>query len=212
MPFYIVVILISCFASILCVSVKENRLPPLTFFPFFLLLTALIEYYGWRQSLKNHNTILLYNFFSLFEFIFYLLFFTYLFNKPVIKKIILLVTALYFAITIINIFLLQGINTFHTYTYILGCILIVVFSIVYFYLLFRFPETGKLTKNPFFWIVTGLMFFHTCSFSYMGLQNFITETMKQYNWELFFVQDILNVLLYTLFSIGFLCKINFRKL
>jgi hypothetical protein len=212
MPFYIVVISISFFASIAGLTVKENRRPPFIFFPFFLVLSIAVEYYGWKMSQKNFNTILLYNFFSLFEFIYYLYFFTYLFNSPTIKKSILLVIVLYLGFTILNIFLLQGKNTFHSHTYVLGCILIVVASIAYFYFLFRFPETGSLTRNPFFWIATGLMFYYTCTFSLYGLENFITEKMRYYNKVLFLITDLLNILLYTLFTIGFLCKINFRKL
>jgi hypothetical protein len=171
----------------------------------------MMEYIGESMASRNQNNTFYYNLFSLFEFAFYIFFFTFLFHNRLVKKINRLVLIFYIIITTINIFFVQGMYTFHTYTYILGCIIIVTFAIIYFYLLFRFPETGKLTRNPYFWIVAGLMFYHACSFSYMGLQNFITRTIQQYNWVLFFVQDILNVLLYTSFTIGFLCKISIRK-
>jgi len=192
-------------------TIKENRVAPLTFFPLFLLLSVLVEFYGTKLSEKNVNTLSLYNFFTLFEFIFYLIFFRYIMQSAQIKKATLIVALLYFFIGASNILFYQGKDSFHTYTYMLGSIIIVVFSILYFNFLFRLPDSGKLTKNPYFWIVTGLMFFETCTFTVYGLNNFIAKTMRQYDWVLLFVSDFLNVSLYTLFTIGFLCKINIRK-
>ena len=211
MSFYVGVIFFSFFASLIGMTKKENQHFPLLYFPFFLFLSSVVEFLGDYMSSNNGNNAPLYNFFSVFELTFYLFFFTYLFKQPFIRRAIRIVIPLYFVLTLMNIVFWQGVNNFHTYTYILGCILIVVLSIGYFYFLFRFPEPGKLTDNPYFWIVTGIMFFHACSFSYLGLMNFITKTMQQYTWVLFFVNDLLNVLLYTSFSIAFLWKINIRK-
>jgi len=224
MPFYIIVIIISFIASIIGLSLKENRNAPLTYFPFFLLLTAVVEYYGLKWSLRNLNTNLLYNLFTLVEFLFYFNFFKCLFQNPAIKKTISMVMVIFFILTIINIIFFQGKfyikgkgfsiagMEFHTYTYMLGSLLVVIFSILYFNLLFRFPETGRLTRNPYFWIVTGVMFFEICTFTVYGLNNFIAQTMRQYDRVLTLVSDFLNVLLYTSFTIGFLCRIKIRKL
>jgi len=211
MPFYIIVIIISFFTSILGLLVKDNRIPVLISFSFFLFLSAVVESIGWKMSAKYYNTIALYNFFTLFEFIFYLFFFRSVFTSNRMKKMILIAIVFYAVCALLNIFFIQR-GSFHTYTYVLGCILVVIFSIAYFYFLFRFPETGSLVRNPFFWIGIGLLFYYTCTFSLYGLENFITEKMKFYNKLLFLVSDLLNISLYTLFSIGFLCKINFRKL
>ena len=212
-PFYIIVIFISFIASIAGLAlVKENRTPRMFFFTIFLLSSLLVEYFGWKMSSHNGNTIALYNYFTLFEFCFYLLFMRTAFSNMLIRRIIIFVVAGYFIFTVINIFYIQGKNNFHSHTYVLGCTLIVIFSIVYFNSIFRHPETGSLTRNSHFWITTGLMFYYTCTFSLYGLENFITKTIQQYNTLLFFIGDLLNILLYTLFSIGVLCKINTRKL
>jgi len=212
MPIYQLLILVSFIASLICISSKNNRIPPLIFFPFFLLLSLLVEYYGGKLSNRNINTTGLYNFFTCFEFMFYIIFFMYLFPGANTKKKMILVMLLYFIITVLNIFFFQGRKVFHTYTYMLGCLIVVVLAILYFYYLLRFPETGTLTRNPYFWIVAGLMFFYTCTFTLFGLNNFIANTIRQYTENLFIIQDILNILLYTSFTIGFLCKINIRKL
>ena len=138
---------------------KENRGLPYSFFPFFLLLSGVVEFFGSKLSATYYNTSLLYNLFSLFEFVFYLLCFACIFTGRRTKTSILIIGVFYSAITLLNIFFYQGKDVFHTYTYMLGCIIIVVLSALYFYFLFRFPDNGSLTRNPFFWIVTGLLFF-----------------------------------------------------
>lgn len=171
----------------------------------------MVEITGWQMALKSYHTISLYNFFTFFEFIFYLLFFDLIFAEKKIKKIVRWSVIFYVVCGVLNILFVQT-DTFHSYTYVLGSVLIVIYSIVYFYYLFRFPETGSLVKNPFFWIVIGLLFYYTCTISLYGLQNFIRDTLPYYDRILTITGDFLNVLLYTLFSIGFLCKNNIRRL
>jgi len=211
MPFYIIIIILSFFVSLLGLPVRDNRKLPMVLFPFFLFLTSIVEYAGWKLSQTGHHTLLLYNLFSCFEFGFYLFFFTYIVKRKT-RRSLFFIIPLYLIITLLNIFFFQGKTGFHTYTYMLGCVLVVIFSISYFFFLFRFPVTGSLIKNPFFWIGIGLLFYYTCTVSLYGLQNFITDTMTYYDRVLTIAGDLLNVLLYTLFSIGFLCKINIRKL
>ena len=212
MPIYIPFILISFIASLVgLLLVKESRTPILIIFSFFLLTSLSVEYIGWRMIVHGGKTAMLYNIFSTSEFIFYLFFFRSLLESLKMKKIIFATALFYPVIALLNIFIYQGTETFHTYTYVLGCILVVIFSIIYFYYLLRLPEKVSLTRNPYFWIVTGLLFFHTCAFSLIGLSNFIAEKMGFYNNLLTIISDILNSLLYTLFTIGFLCQINLRK-
>jgi hypothetical protein len=211
MPFYIIVILISFIASIIGLSLKENRIPVLVSFSYFLLLSFVIEYIAWSLSRRFITNTILYNYFTAFEFIFYLFFFWSVFTGSRMKKIILAVIIFYILCAVLNINFIQK-GVFHSYTYNLGSMLIVIFSITYFYFLFRFPEKNSLTKNPFFWIGIALLFYYTCTFFIYGLQNFITITIKNYNTILTRIEDFLNIVLYTLFSIGFLCKIKFRKL
>lgn len=213
MPIYIPFILISFLGSLVgLVLVPENRIPILMIFSFFLLASLSVEFIGWRMIVHGGKTAMLYNIFSTSEFVFYIFFFRFLLTNYKIKKMALFSALIYLVTALWNIFFYQGTGTFHTYTYVVGCILVVIFSVVYFYYLLRLPEKISLTKNPYFWIVTGLIFFHTCAFSLIGLSNIITEKMGLYNNLLTYISDILNSLLYTLFTIGFLCQINLRKL
>ncbi|MEO5681520.1 MAG: hypothetical protein ABIQ88_02705 [Chitinophagaceae bacterium] len=212
MPFYIKSLFICFVASLVGVLfLKENRKFPLVLFPGFLLITFIGEYYGIESSARNQNNTLFYNLFTWFEFVFYLFFFWSISRSGKIKRLNFFIMLFYLVITLLNIFFYQGIEQFHSYTYVLGCILVVVNAILYFYFLFRLPESVSLVRNPFFWIATGLMFYYTCTFSLFGLTNFII-TNGYYTTLLTIIGDILNILLYSLYVIAFLCRLNLRKL
>lgn len=174
-------------------------------------MTVVVEVVGSKMALKSYSTIPLYNSFTLFEFIFYLFFFRAIFADKKMKRRLNKAIIFYLVCGVLNLLFVQK-KGFHSYTYVLGSVLIVIFSIAYFYHLFRFPDTGSLVRNPFFWIVVGLLFYYTSSVSLYGLQNFITNTLPYYDNVLTITGDFLNVFLYTLFSIGFLCKSNMPKL
>ncbi|MEO6314656.1 MAG: hypothetical protein ABIU63_15680 [Chitinophagaceae bacterium] len=211
MPLYIKSIVICFVASLIgAIFFKENRKIPLVLFPVFLIISFIGEYYGFQSSAKNQNNTLFYNLFSLFDFVFYLFFFFLIAKNRKIRNTIASVTVVYTAISLVNIFFYQGRDGFHSYTYVLGCILVVVNAILYFYFLFRMPETINLLRNPFFWIAAGLMFYYACTFSLFGLTNFIIQN-GYYNNILTTISDFLNILLYSLYIIAFLCRTNLRN-
>ena len=128
------------------------------------------------------------------------------YNKKIIR-----ITILFYAITATtNIVFIQKMKTFHTVTYSLGCLLIVVFCIYYFLELFRLPKSVKLKNNPAFWICTGLLFFYCCGFPLYGLMNYWIGISKLILQNFSNIVTILNIFLYTLFAIAFLC-IKTRK-
>jgi hypothetical protein len=66
-------------------------------------------------------------------------------------------------------------------------------------------------KEPAFWICSGLLFFYTCSFPLFGLWNHLHGLPRIILRNLAAVMQFLNVLLYSLFSIAFLCRIRIQK-
>ncbi len=211
MPAYIIMILISFIASIIPVLLKKN-IAALRYFPVFLLLSFIVEYISWKMGNTSQNNIFIYNLFSVFEFIFYFFFLRSIINHFYTKKIILYAIIVYLILALLNIFFIQGKNTFHTYTYILGSLFIVILCIVYFNFLFRFTKSESLVRDPLFWIVTGLLFSFTFSLPVLGINNFVIKMPSRFYRILGFMIDFMNISLYLLFTIGFLCRINIRKL
>jgi hypothetical protein len=112
-----------------------------------------------------------------------------------------------------NIVLFQRIHTFHTITYSLGGLFVVALSVFYFFELFQRPQSVNLIRNPDFWICSGLLFYFSCSFPIYGMANTLTLTKM----PLFIlnnlnaITNVLDILLYTSFTIAFLCRLRTKK-
>lgn len=182
----------------------------LRLFPPFLLLTIISESFGAYLGSIGKNNLTLYNFFTTFEFCFYLWIISLVIKNRRWIRAIRLSVPVYALVAVTNILFIQKMNTFHTMTYVIGCLLIVFFCIYYFFELFRFPGSEKLLQNPAFWIVSGLMFFYCCGFPLYGLINLWSNISKFIVNNFGTIVTILNFFLYTLFMIAFLC-IRTRK-
>ena len=176
----------------------------LKFLTPFLLLTLIVELIGSYLGSKGKNNLVLYNFFSVFTICYYLNIIRFIISSKIVKKIIIVTIIAYAIIAVVNILFIQKMNTLHTVTYSLGCLLVVAFCIYYFLELFRLPKSVNLRQTPAFWICSGLLFFFCCGFPLYGFINFwakIPFIVK----NLGSIITILNIFLYSLFTISFLC-------
>ncbi len=210
LPLYIYSIAISFLASLLVYIRPKTSYFYLKLFPPFLLITLVVETLGSYLWSVGKNNVSLYNLFSVFEFLFYLFVISLVISNTFMKKIIRSTAILYVIVALTNIFFIQKIKTFHTITYSLGCLLIVVFCIYYFLELFRQSKSIKLKNNSAFWICSALLFFYCCGFPLYGLINYWSGISKLLVRNFDGIVTILNIFLYSLFTVAFLC-IKTRK-
>lgn len=209
LPPYIYVLAMSFAVSLSLFYKPRTTELYLRLFPPFLLATLVVELLGSYLRAEGKFNTGLYNFFTTFEFCFYLFIVSLIIHNVHMKLIIRIIIPVFAITAIINILFIQKIGTFHTVTYSLGCLLIVGVCIYYLLELFRLPKSVSLKNNPAFWICSGLLFFYCCSFPLYGLINFwsrIVLIVKNF----VNIVTILNIFLYSLFTIGFLC-IRTRK-
>lgn len=205
-PPYIYVIAVSFLASLTVFYKLKSSDAYLRWFPPFLLATLIAELTGAYLNYLQTPNILLYNLFSTVEFCFYFWIINLVISNVRVKKAILIVSILYAVTTLVNIFFIQGTRTFHTMTYALGCLIVVIFCIYYFLELFRLPKSIQLKNNPAFWICSGLLFFYCCGFPMFGLTNVLSGISRMLVRNLVEILNILNIFLYSLFTIAFLCR------
>jgi hypothetical protein len=193
------------------VLLQKGRALYLRLFPFFLLVALGTEILGWRLSLDDINNTAIYNFFSVAAFIYYMYVIMQVVYSRRVKRIIRFVIIGYAIVSLFNILFIQKLNSFHTITYSIGCFLIVVGAIYYFLELFQYPRFIDLKREPAFWIISGLVFFYTCTLPILGMLNFLIPMPVLIRNNIGQLIMILNVLLYSLFTVASLCRINFKR-
>ncbi len=203
LPVYFYFIALSFFVSLVVYS--SPRHPYLKIFPPFLFATMVAEYAGSYLKYIHEPNAFIYNFFSVIEFVFYMFLISLIIKNGKVKKIIRLGSLLYAMVSIGNILFFQGMERFHTVTYSLGCLVIVIICIYYFLELFSSPRSGKLSADPAFWICSGLLFFYCCGFPLYAFMNFWVG-FKWMRKSFTDIVSILNIFLYSLFVISFLCS------
>lgn len=203
-PFEFIAFLVS-----LSLYLKKPIPAYLKFFPFFLLITVIVETIGHLfASTHARPVLMMYNYFSVFEFLFYFFVVYHLINSARVRRIILVSAILYPIIAII--YILHRVGKLHAATYSLGAVLLVCFCLYYIYEFFKVSVSKDSEYSSPFWICLGLLLYYSCTlpiwaFWGMGHKNqfeIITSTL---------IICISNYLLYSLFAIAFLCRIKMQK-
>ena len=202
---------IICFLASLTLFFQASIPKYLKTFSFFLLITVGVEFANMLLVKTEKVSVLLYNIFTTFEIVFYLFIISCCIYNLKIRKVIWWIIAIYPVLVFINRTFFQ-IKTFHTSTYSLGCLFIVAACVYYFLELFQSTRSVNLLQEPAFWICSGLLFFYTCSFPLFGLWNHLHGLPGIILRNLFAILQVLNVLLYSLFSIAFLCRVRLRRM
>ncbi len=203
LPIYYYFIVVSFIASLF--TLKNKKFFYLKYFSALLFVALLVEFIGPYLASISKNNMYIYNFFSVFEFVFYMFIIQQMISNAIAKRVITITMIIYPIIAIINILFIQGVKRMHTITYAFGCLLIVIACIYYFLELFRHPKSINLSADPAFWLCSGLLFYYCCSFPLFAFVSY----WAKYKWMVYnfdIIITILNIFLYTLFTIAFLCS------
>lgn len=183
----------------------------LKLFPFFLLLILAVELAGQIFHDPKKGNQILYNLFSTSEFLFYSFVFSSIIPNDSICRLIKKTMWVLPSICLVNILFIQGPNTFHTYTYMLGCLVMIFLSITYFFQLFHSSQNFDLLREPPFWISIGILFFYISSFSLIGVLNHISVLPNILKYNLQKILFIVNSFYYALFIVALLCQYKTTK-
>jgi hypothetical protein len=208
-PVYLYFELICLLASLTLYLRKEIPLY-LKVFPVLLAITLTVEIIGWLKSENGGDATMLFYLFSVFEFVFYFFILYHIIRTRKARRVVIYLMAIYPVLALFNIYFVQ-VNAIPSISYSLGCLLIVGICIYYFYELFHLPASVNLIREPAFWVCTGLLFYYICSFPLFGLSSLLLTASSIILQNISTILMMMNALLYTLFTVGFLCGLRIRK-
>ena len=201
---YLCILFISFISSL----VNRKNLPQhLRLFPLLLFVTFAVESTAYYYLvLKDQSLQPIYHLFL--PFLYSGISYVYLksIEAPIVlKKVIFFSIPTFIALHIYLSLFVQKISTPNSYAFMLAAVLIVVWSLTYFYNLLQSKTVLKLSATPLFWISTGNVLFYSGAFFVMGSLSFLLANNKELASKLFVLIYVLNYFLYSLYTIGFLC-------
>jgi hypothetical protein len=141
--------------------------------------------------------------------LFYLYVFFRIFPNNKLKRFIVFLGTAFTVFVIYHICYGNAFENFNLPCYVFGSILVLTCCVIYFGELLLDVDVINLFRVPMFWIATGLFFFYVGNFLYYGVLEYVWNDITLIS-ERFYspVSAILNVLLYALFSVAFLCNMQ----
>jgi len=189
------------------------RIFPLYFFLLFLVDIAL----DYTSEHSIHNNVIS-NTWGIIEFTFYYFVLQQIISNKKVKKRIFYIILAYATFAIFNLIFIQHNDLFNPINFTTGTFITVVLCIYYFFELFQKAEAQSLTRLPGFWIVSGILFNVVLIFPIFALISFMDQLSKANRKTSMIVFEnlqaifnIISILTYILYSIGFLCRIRTSK-
>lgn len=200
-----------CFLTSLTIFFQPGAERYLKYFSCFLFVNLLIDISTNYTALYMIPNIFLNNIGDLVIFSFELYLLREIMTSKRAKKVFLYLFLIYPVVDLLDIFLVERYLHFHTITYSLGSLLIVVGCIYYFWELFQQKTSVDLVRQPAFWICSGLLFYYCCTFPLYGLTNFINSLPMVVRRNLFTILIVINICLYLSFTIAYLCRLRIKR-
>lgn len=181
------------------ITYKKYKNTNQKYFIYFLGFVLVVELLGYLipQFFKIKSQFI-YNIFTIVSFSFYL----YWFNLILKRKRLINIGYILFTISIFfSIFFEDFFKGLWRISLTTGTVLVLFFSVLFYYDLLKRNEVFHYQKSQKFWIVTGLLVFYIAFLPIQLLQPYIKLGSINYRIAITF----LSIILYGIFTISFLC-------
>jgi hypothetical protein len=189
-------------------------------FSSFLISTLIVEVFAilwkwyiykisyWQFSPSN---LWIYNGFTIIRMLFYSWFFYLILSNLKIKRILLAVTVLSFVLTVLNYTFIQTPYTVNNYSIVLANGLVIVLTLRFFHELLTDSQILKLQHHPGVWIALGSLLYYAGSLPFFIFFSYLLKHQYLLAQSYLNINDALNIIMYSLFLIAFLCNPHPKK-
>ena len=124
-------------------------------------------------------------------------------SNGVAKKIVIILSSAAVLFALINIFFIEGIFGYPSLSNTVISVILILFSLTYFYQLLNKQEFVHIEKQGLFWINASVLFYYSVTlFLFMLFKKMSHEQLVQY----YSINSLTNVAANILFTVGLLCK------
>ena len=170
---------------------------------FFLISTM----FDWGYEIASHYHVIN-NFPGIHVFIFTgLLFYSVIYYKAfstlLLKRIVFILSSIGFLVLIISTIFFEGFMDYPSIANTVLSVIVIIFSLIYFYQMLSRQEFVHIEKQGLFWISAGvLLYFATNVFLFMLFKRILEEHQE----DLYMIHTVTNIIANILFTVGILCK------
>lgn len=187
--------IISCFKySKLSLPLKQ-----ITYYIFLSIITEMVVLIFSRNHWENLSLL---HFYTLAEFFILYRFFFLSLKGFIPSRIIHVIAICFIALSSLNSIFLQKLDQYNSNARGVCAFLVILGTLALFYRIISEMKVLILAKYPIFWINAGLLTYFSSSFFLFIMSNYILHLNNTLNVYIWMVHSILNVILYTMISIG----------
>ena len=180
-------------------SKLSEELRPIAYYIFLSVITETVVLIYSKNQWKN---LPLLHFYTLVEFYILYRFFLVSLRGFIPERLISRIATCYLILSGLNSVFVQTLNEYNSNARGVGSFLIILGSLALFYRIISEMKVLRLGQYPLFWINAGLLIYFSSSFFLFIMSNYILKLNNTLNMYIWIVHAILNVILYTMISIG----------
>lgn len=199
----------------------------LNYIPFLMFFSVLIAILKFKSIVKACPEILLYLgmalFFELFtrfflspnvnnlpylhlytslEFLTISLFYWRTLRHYYSTKVLIITIVAFLVFAIMNAFFIQGLENFNSYARSIECIIIISFSLLYYFMMLSELSIKDPIKSTDFWLNTAFLIYFAGSFVLFILSNLLTSQSREVNIMAWGMHSFLLAILHIFISLG----------
>jgi hypothetical protein len=175
----------------------------------FLLISVLFDS-GFEIASYYHvtNNFPAIHLFIVISLVFFAAIYYNAFFNPLLKKATLILSILAVIILILNMVFNEGVWEYPSMSNTVLSVLLIFFSLVYFYQLLTRQEFIHIENQGLFWINAGVLFYFSVNiFLFMLFRRIINSHQEDY----YMIHNVTNIIANVLFTVGLLCKPQLQK-
>jgi len=167
-----------------------------------LVIATIVSYSAYVLYKSRMNNMYVLHIYTVLEYAFWSLFYYQLFEKRIVKRIILSLLIIFCAFSIFNTIYWQSLEMYNSYSRSLEGAFLLCFAITWFYKVFINGKITSLEKHPVFWVNAGVLVYFSGSFLLFISNNFLMELSNLAFFEAWALHGLFLIIHYLFIAIG----------